>query len=139
MISEILIEPVEKSELESEIERLKNKIKIEGFENVAKSLSISRSSDKGGDLGWINENILSEKIKSAIYNTPVGSISEPVLLPDGILIFKLRDKRYIDKDISLEELKNQLVNSEKQKILNMHSLSHYDKVRRSVAINLIHE
>ena len=42
-------------------------------------------------------------------------------------------------DISLEELKNQLVNSEKQKILNMHSLSHYDKVRRSVAINLIHE
>ena len=139
LISEIVIKKVEENKIKKEIENLKNEIEIEGFDNTARNLSISESAIKGGDLGWLNENILSEKIKSAIYDTPVGSISEPVLLPDGILIFKLRDKRYIDKDISLEELKNQLVNSEKQKILSMHSLSHYDKVRRSVAINLIHE
>ena len=55
-------------------------------------------------------------------------------------MIKIQDEiiKYLD-DVSLEELKNQLVNSEKQKILNMHSLSHYDKVRRSVAINLINE
>ena len=110
LISEIVIKKVEENKIKKEIENLKNEIEIEGFDNTARNLSISESAIKGGDLGWLNENILSEEIKSAIYNTPVGSISEPVLLPDGILIFKIRDKRYIDKDISLEELKNQLVN-----------------------------
>ena len=111
LISEIVIKKVEENKIKKEIENLKNEIEIEGFDNTARNLSISESAIKGGDLGWINENILSEKIKSAIYNTPVGSISEPVLLPDGILIFKIRDKRYIDKDISLEELKNQQRNN----------------------------
>ena len=137
LISEILIEPVEKSELESEIERLKNKIKIEGFENVAKSLSISKSSNKGGDLGWISESEISEKMKSTIVNTPVGNISEPIILPEGILFFKIMNKREAKKNLSLEERKNQLVNLEKTKILNMHSLSHYDKLKRSISVKFI--
>ena len=139
LISEILINLVEKDKLESEIKELKNKIKIEGFENVAKSLSISESGIKGGDLGWLNENIISDKIKSLIINTPVGSLSEPILLPEGILIFKVRDKRKLEKNLTLEEAKNLLVNSEKSKILNMHSLSHYDKLRRSIPIKFLNE
>ena len=51
LISEIMIKPVEKNMVESEIKKLKDKIKIEGFENVAKQLSISESSLNGGDLG----------------------------------------------------------------------------------------
>ena len=139
LISEIVIKNVEENKLEYEIKELKNKIKTEGFENVAKSLSISKSAIKGGDLGWVNENIISEKIKSALFNTSVGALSDPILLPEGILIFKVREKRKISKDLSLEEIKDQLVNSEKTKILNMHSLSHYDKVRRSVSIKFFNE
>ena len=41
----------------------------------------------------------------------------------------------VDENISLEERKDQLVKSEKNKILNMHSLSHYDRLRRSISIN----
>ena len=134
LISEIVLKNIEKDKLDNEIKELKNKIDIEGFENVAKNLSISESSIKGGDLGWVNENVLSENVKSVLINTPIGSISEPIILPEGILIFKIREKRQIDSNMSLEELKNQLVNAEKNKILNMHSLSHYDKVRRSVSI-----
>ena len=132
--SEILIKPVEKNDLESEIEKLKNKIKIEGFENIARKLSISESSVNGGDLGWLDENVISKKIKSAIINTPVGALSEPILLPEGILIFKIKDKRKIKNTQSLEEIKNKLVNAEKLKILNMYSLSHYDKLRRSFSV-----
>jgi len=140
LISEILIKKaVDENKLEIEIEELKNKIKIDGFENVAKSLSISVSAIKGGDLGWLNENIISNEIKSAIINAPVGSLSKPILLPEGILIFKIRDKRKIKKNLSLEEAKNQLVKDEKGKILNMHSLSHYDKLRRSVSIKFTNE
>ena len=82
-----------------------------------------------------NENVLSDNIKSILLDTPVGSLSAPVDLPDGgLLFFKIRDKRDVEENLSLEEMKNRLVSSEKTKILNMHSLSHYDKVRRSISI-----
>ncbi len=139
LISEILMNVTQKDKLEEEIDQLKNKIKIEGFENVAKSLSISESAVRGGDLGWLNENIISEKIKSNIINTPVGQLSEPITLREGVLIFKIRDKRNIKNKKSLEEIKNELVNNEKTKMLQMYSLSHYDKLRRTINIKLNNE
>ena len=139
LISEIVIKTDEKNKIESEIENLRSKIKAEGFENVARNISISESSIQGGDLGWLNENIVSDKVESALSKTPVGSISEPVILSEGILIFMVRDKRSVDMNLSVEEIKNQIVHSEKNKILNMHSKSHFDKVRRSIAINIIYE
>ena len=138
LISEIVIKPVEKNNSESEIKELINKIKIEGFENVAKNLSISETAAKGGDLGWLNENIISKNYKSKIAETPIGSISEPIFLPSGgILILKVRDKRKIKRNI--EEEKNQLVKFEKTKILRMHSSAHYDKLKRSTSIKFINE
>ena len=134
LISEIVIENVENDKLDLKIQELKNKIEIDGFENVARELSISESGLKGGDLGWINENVISEKIKSRLMKTPIGNLSSPIMLENGILIFKVRDKRKIDQNVSLEEIKDELINIEKTKILNMHSISHYDKVRRTIAI-----
>ena len=134
LISEIVINKIQSDMIDLEIEKLKNKIENEGFENVAKEFSISESAIKGGDLGWINENIISEKVKTALKNTIVGEISSPIILDEGILIFKVRDKRKISKYGSLEDMKNQLIRSEKSKILNMYSKSHYDKVIRSISI-----
>ena len=139
LISEIIILPVKKNELKSEIEKLKIKINEEGFENVAKSLSISNSAIKGGDLGWLNENVISKKYQSIIFNTPVGNLSDPIILPEGVLIFKVRDRRKIEKEINLEEVKDQIVNSEKSKILNMHSMSHFDKLRRTISLKFLDE
>ena len=102
-------------------------------------LSISESSMSGGDLGWVNENKLAEKFRSILSNTPIGSLSKPILLNKNILIFKVRDKRKIKKEINLEELKNQLVDSEKTKMLNMYSRSHYDKLRRLISIKFFNE
>ena len=133
LISEILINLVDEDKLEIEIEKLKNKIKVEGFENVARSISISQSALNEGDLGWLDENVISEEIKSSIVKTPVGKISKAIVLPEGILIFKVRDKRK-KQTLSLEERKNQLVNYEKSKILNMYSLTHYEKLRRTITI-----
>ena len=135
LISEIIIKQVPKDKLESTIKEIKNKIKIEGFEKVAMNLSISETALQGGDLDWVSENAISEKFKSEIISTPVGNISEPILLPEGILFFKVRDKRKLKKFVNLEDAKNQLVNAEKTKILRMHSLSHYENLRKSITIN----
>jgi len=135
LISEIIIESVSRDKLESTIKEVKNKIIIEGFEKIAMNLSISETALHGGDLGWVSENVISEKFKSKIINTPVGNISEPIILPEGILFFKVRDKRKLKKFTSLEDAKNQLVNAEKTKILRMYSLSHYENLKKSITIN----
>ena len=139
LISEIIVKAVKKDKLESMIKDIKKRIEIEGFKNVAMKLSISESAMSGGDLGWVNENKLAKKFRSILFNTPVGGFSKPILLNENILIFKVRDKRKIEKEINLEELKNQLVESEKTKMLNMHSRSHYDNLRRLVTIKFFNE
>ena len=101
-------------------------------------MSISKSANKGGDLGWVNENAIAKQHKEKLINTSIGEISQPVILPGGgILIFKVRDKRKMEEDIDLELAKNQLVNFEKQKILDMYSMSHYDKLRRATAVKFL--
>ncbi len=135
LISEIIIKPVTKDKLNSEINKIKEEIKIQGFEKIAMEKSISDSSINGGDLGWVNQNVISEEFESKIINTAIGQISEPVLLPEGIVFFKVRDKRVSKKNIDLVQARQQIINSEKTKILNMYSLSHYDTLRRTIAIN----
>ena len=138
-ISEILAKISDKNNLKSEIIDLRNKIQSQGFEQIARSISISKSSIKGGDLGWINIDSISEQVKKEIIQTPVGSLSKPIIFPQGILIFKIRDQKITKKEISLEEAKDQLISSEKMKILNMHSISHYDKARRSSLVKFFNE
>ena len=134
LISEIIIKPTAENKLETAVKEIKNKIKTEGFEKVAMNQSISETAFKGGDLGWVNENAIAKKFKSQIINTAIGSISQPIILPQGILFFKIRDKRKMKKNINFDNLKKQLVNAEKTKILNMHSLSHYDSLNKSITI-----
>ena len=134
LISEIVIEPTTEDKIKSTIELLKKEIGTRGFENVAIEKSISDTAVKGGNLGWVDENSISNTLKAKIINTQIGEISEPIFLPKGILLFKIRDKRIVENSINLEEAKKRIVNAEKMKMLNMFSLSHFDKLRRSITI-----
>ena len=139
LISEIVVKPVEQSKIKSKIEEIKNRIKTEGFENVAMNSSISQTAVKGGDLGWLNENLISAQYRGKISNLPIGGISEPIFIKEGILFFQLRDKRSTKIEIDLVELKDQLVNSEKTKILNMHSKSHYNNLQKTITVKFFNE
>ncbi len=134
LISEIIIKPILRENLEVKLKEIYNEIETKGFDNVAVEKSISETAIKGGDLGWINENTIAKEFREKIVITSIGKISEPIFLPQGILFFKIRDKRTLKKFISLEDTKNQLVNAKKMKILNMYSLSHYDKLIRTISI-----
>ena len=134
LISEIVIAHINKTDRDAEIEKIKSSIKKDGFENVAMKLSISESSLDGGNIGWISENSLPKSLKSAIEGIQIGEVSDAIILQEGILFFKLRDKRKVENIIDLEIIKNQIIKREKLKILNMHSISHYDKLRRTITI-----
>lgn len=139
LISEILLPRTDNEIVEDQVKELKNIIDVEGFENAAKKLSISKTSLQGGNMGWLSEKILSDKIKKAVSSTAVGSLSEPLVIPEGILIFQIRDKRNVENNLSLDEAKEQLIQVEKSKILQMYSISHYDKLRRSTSIKFLNE
>jgi len=134
LLSEIVIKLTSNENLNFEVKELKKKIITNGFESVAFTSSISETSKKSGDLGWVSENIISKNIKSYVKNTNVGNITEPILLPEGILLIKVRDKRKLKKNKTLDDVKNNLINAEKGKILTMYSSSYYDKLRRSLSI-----
>ena len=135
LLSEIIIKMEEKNMIESKVKKIKDRIKTEGFKKVAMSSSISESAERGGDLGWVSENVIANNLKSTIFSTPVGELSKAILLPNGILIFKVENKRSVKTEMDMEKVKNQLVNNEKEKVLKMYSMSHYDKLRRSVSID----
>ena len=80
LISEILIKSVERDKLKPKIEEIKNQIKIEGFENVAMNLSISQTAIKGGDLGWLNENQISKKIRPIILTNKEKGLKTVLLI-----------------------------------------------------------
>jgi peptidyl-prolyl cis-trans isomerase SurA len=134
LISEMILENVAKELVETELEKIRNQIETDGFEKTAIENSISDTAVNGGDLGWISENVITDQFKTKILNTDMGQISEPIFMPEGIVIFKVRDKRTTKQFLDLDDAKNQLVNAEKQKMLTMHSLSHYDSIRRSVSV-----
>ena len=134
LISEILIKPIPENEYKAEIDELFKRINTESFEKVAIDLSISDTAVKGGDLGWLSENEISNEIKLRLSKTDVNNLTEPLMIEQGIIIFKVRDKKKIEKKIDLEKLKNQVVNREKTKVLEMYSRSLYDSIRRSTPI-----
>ena len=70
MVSVTIFKPQNQDDLNSEIKKIKSKIETEGFEKVAKDISLSESAVKGGDLGWLSEDIISKKYLTKI-NKPV--------------------------------------------------------------------
>ena len=134
LIYEIVAPQVSTSEIDSEIKKIKKLINELGFESVALKLSISASAKEGGNIGWVKENTIQKRIRDEIKKISIGGISEAIILPKGILFFKLKDKRKIKNIVDFDLVKDELLNNERAKILNMHSQSHYDKLRRSIAI-----
>ena len=121
--------------LESTSNKVLKKIKEEGFENAAKNLSISNSAKDGGNLGWIKEKKLSEKIYENVKNLRNGEISKPIVIGDTLVFIKKIDEKGDSPD--LEGIKKSVVNQEKMKKLDMYSNSHYSDLERKIKVKFL--
>ena len=96
-VSYFLYEILYNAETKEKIQELGKNIEkslIEnGFENTASIYSISQSSKSGGKLGWISEKSLNKKILNKISNLKLGEISDPIVIPGGILLIYLKIKK----------------------------------------------
>ena len=115
--------------------KILDNIKKDGFEKTAKKISISNTSEIGGNLGWIDEEKLSKTIYNKIKNLKVNEISEPIVLDNTMLIIKKNGEKVFDKNI--EKVKNYIIRIEKEKKLKMFSNSHYSNLERSTQINFL--
>lgn len=137
LLSEVLFDVDNKSKLEEKISIIENSIKRNGFKNTALTYSISNTSTTGGNLGWIDENILNEVIKKEIDKIKVGEYTKPILTQNGFLIIMIDDIKEEKIEINIEEELSKLINIEANQQLNQFSTSYYNKIQKNTLINEI--
>jgi len=136
LLSEIIV-PVSDSQDPNDIyQKVKVRLLSEKFENVAKEISISQTRDSGGAVGWINEETISEIIIKKIKDLNVGEITSPILIPEGIMIIKLNNKREIKNEINKDQLKRKIILNERDKILNTYSKMYLNKLKSNTMIEI---
>ena len=135
LLYEIIYDFDNKNEINSKYNEILENIKSEGFESAVINFSISESQSKSGLIGWVSENSLSKKIKKEIINMNIGEISKPIILPSGVLLLKVADKKLEKVEINLENELENLVKFELNNQLNNYSTMLYNKIEKSLIIN----
>ena len=97
--------------------------------------SISDTANKGGELGWVKESILSKKIFNEIKELKIGEHTNPILVPGGFLILKLMDLREISKNFDLNKEIKKIVDEKTNQQLNRFSNMYFNKVKKDTTIN----
>ena len=137
LLSEIVFNVEEKSNLAVKYNQIKKDILEKGFDNSALIHSISNTSNSSGDLGWIKENSLSSKLQKSISTLNIGEITEPILIQGGFLILKLNDTKKIKNEIDIEKELKKLIAKETNQQLNQLSNIYFNKVKKEIQINEI--
>ncbi len=134
-LSEILIDFDNNQDFNSKIELVKKTINEKSFSDAALIYSVSESSANGGKLGWIKENVLNNKIKSEINSINIGEISNPIILPGGVLILYKEDTRKVEKKINIENEINIIVQKKINDQLKTMSAMYFNKIKKNILIN----
>ncbi len=69
----------------------------EDFASLARIHSQAPDATEGGDMGWVTEGSLPERL-AQVFELPVGGISEPILTPAGFQIFKVIEERWLEPE-----------------------------------------
>ena len=100
-----------------------------GFENTANLFSIADSKSFGGNIGWVDEDNLSEQIISKIKNLNEKEISEPINIGSNYIILKINQIRENKKNIDEKEELKKIEMFERDKQLNKFSMIYYNKIK----------
>ena len=135
LLSEIVFDYKNKDEIENKYQEIIKSINIHGFKESVIKFSISESRNNFGSLGWVNENILSNKIKDQIKSLEIGEISNPIITSSGILILKLEDKKIENYEVDIDEELIRIKKFQTNNQLNNFSIIYFNKVKNKLIIN----
>jgi len=103
-----------------------------GFEKAAAIHSISNTANSGGNIGWVNQSQLSEKINNAVVSLELGNYTKPINSAGGSIILQLKNiKDILVEDIDKELELSRIINTEKNRQLNEFSIIHFKKIENN--------
>ena len=134
LISEIFLIGKNKKELKDKMIKVQESILEIGFNNTAIKYSSSGTSKNGGELGWVGESQISEKILGQIKITNTGNITKPIELSGGNLIIQVKNKRNTKKKIDIKQKFDEIVKAEQNYQLNNFSIYYFQKIKNNIVI-----
>ena len=133
-ISEIFISGKNREILESKKNNVIDSLKLIGFKDTAIKYSEANTAINSGEIGWVKENLISSNVNEIVKNLKIGEYSKPIMKNNGYMFLKINDKRQkkakINKDIVLKNL----MNEEKDRILNQFSLIYFNQLKNNSVI-----
>ena len=114
---------------------IKNFILEYNFENAALKYSISNTSSKGGNIGWVDINNLNTNLKNEINNLSDGEITKPFEVSNGYLVLKVNSKREIKYNFNLSNEVKKQIKFERNRQLNSFSINYFKKLGKNTVIN----
>ena len=132
---ELVYDYKNKDEVIEKYKQIMDSIDLIGFKETVLKFSISQSKTNFGLLGWINKNALSNKIQKEIINLSKGEITKPIIIPSGILLLKLEDKKTENLDINIDMALKEIIKFETNNQLNNYSVIHFNKVKSKLFID----
>ncbi len=135
LLSEILFKIKNKRKLKEKYSEIVKDINKENFESAALIHSISDSSEVGGKLGWIKQSSLNKTINTELVNLEKGNITKPIFTPNGYLILKIDDIKYIKKEYDEKKELNELIKLKTNQQLNQQSIIYFNKIKKNTTIN----
>ena len=132
LLSEIIFDIENKQEIDKKYRKIIKSINEIGFENSASIYSFSDTAKVGGNIGWINENSLNDKIKKKIKSLKIGGVSKPIILPNGILILQIKDTKNTETKIDIESELKKAINYERNRQLSQFSKIYFNKVKKNL-------
>ena len=136
-LSEIIFNVENEENYEKKLEIIKNEINEKGFENAALIHSISESKSLGGDLGWIEENMINKNLKNAIKDLKKGEFTDPQVIPGGFIILKLKDIKKENISMNIDSELKKLIKIKTNQQLNQFSNIYFNKIKKDIKIEKI--
>ena len=134
-MSEILYTVTNKEEIEQKYNKVVKSINEIGFENTAAIYSFSETAQIGGEIGWVSESSLNDRIKKNVNNLKNGEITKPIILSNGILVLKLINTKNAKTTVDVESEFKKAINYERNRQLNQYSKIYYDRVKKNIGFN----
>ena len=134
-LQEILFKVDNKSEIKKKYNIIKESINNNGFEKTALLFSESNSAANGGSVGWVDETSLNPIILENIKNMNAGTYSNPIVIPGGFLILKIKELKTKKKEININEELERIIRTKTNEQLNQYSQIFYNKIKKDSKIN----
>ena len=135
LLSEIVFDLKENQTLNEKFKIIEGAIKKNGFENSALIYSISETSNAGGNIGWISENSINTKILEKISKIEINEYTNPIIIPGGYLVLKLREKKISKRNLNVDEELSKIVRNKTNEQLNQFSNLFLNKLKKDIIID----